>query len=155
MTTSETIKDLCGSVNPRTSELTLDEKKRAHELGILEFKNNRYLHAVWRKCSNATGNAWIGWFENPDYAKTMFDLRITPGREHLMDKKESEKTMEEYEHMTADSAENCHKILDWSFSPGVEIKIGAEWFDHFDGVRKGYKYRRKTPAPQKEIEVVG
>jgi hypothetical protein len=65
--------------------------------------------------------------------------------------KESEKTMEEHEYMTADSAENCHKILDWSFSPGVEIKIGAEWFDHFDGVRKGYKYRR--PAPQKEVEV--
>ena len=151
MSTSDTIKDICGSVNPISRDLTLEEKKLAHKIGILEFKNNRYSDAVWQKCSNTTGNTWLGWFKNPASAETMFDLRITPGKEHLIDKKESEKTMEEHEYMTADSAENCHKILDWSFSPGVEIKIGAEWFDHFDGVRKGYKYRRKTPAPQKEI----
>jgi hypothetical protein len=68
--------------------------------------------------------------------------------------KESEKNMKEDEYLTADSAENCHKILDWSFSPGVEIKVGSEWYDHFDGVRRGCKYRRKNQAPPKVKKLV-
>ena len=144
MNTSDTIKDVCGSVNPRPRDLTLEEKKLAHKLGILEYHHE------------TTDGPWYvarGWREF-EFSEFQWRFRITPGKEHLLDKKESEKTMEKYEYLTADSADNCHKILDWSFSPGVEIKINGEWADHFDGVRRGYRYRRKNQSPPKVKKLV-
>jgi hypothetical protein len=137
MTTSDTIKDLCGSVNPMPCDLTLEEKKRAHKLGILEYHH---------KTTDAPWYVARGWraFE---FSESQWRFRITPGKEHLLCQKESGKTMEEYEYMTADTAENCAEIFKWKQAGRVEIYDDPRWLlsAHF-GLHFGQKYRRKKPA---------
>jgi hypothetical protein len=73
-------------------------------------------------------------------------------------KKPQDKTMEdEWEYLTADSAENCKAIVDWMFSGCVQIFAPANgmWWD-CDDLELQQKYRRKKPAddvlPPKKVK---
>ena len=90
--------------------LTLEQKKRAHELGILEF----HCHGFWHKHTRLP-------YETPEV-----DWRIIPGDEHLMDLKPGPITCIN-PHQTEDNQDhdwdrakqvggkhyNSHKIQPW------------------------------------------
>jgi hypothetical protein len=74
-------------------------------------------------------------------------------------KKESEKTMEDqYETLTADSAENCKTIVGWLFSGTVDFfapGISDVWKESAGkSLVIGWEYRRKKPAPKKTKKLV-
>jgi hypothetical protein len=85
------------------------------------------------------------------------EWRITPGKEPLMNPKESEKTMEEYEYLTADSAENCKTIAEWIFAREAEVGQFCQSelvFCETIALVLGKAYRRRKPAPPKVKKLV-
>jgi hypothetical protein len=93
------------------------------------------------------------------------DRRLDDCHVHFI-KKESEKTMEEYQYMTANILEAWHIIVDAIFSGDCEIKrnagkynkagefeISIVW-DRATHIENGREYRWKKPAPPKVKKLV-
>ena len=71
--------------------------------------------------------------------------------------KESEKTMEEYEYLTADSADNYKIIAEWIFAREAEVGQFCRdelVFCETIALVLGRVYRRKKPAPPKVKKLV-
>jgi hypothetical protein len=155
MTTSDTIKDICGSVNPSKVD-----KNEAPE-GFYAVSGVACAPCAFNCKSFCTYEEKYG--KRPNCSS---DRRLDACHVHFI-KKESERNMEEYEYCKAGTHEEWCTIVDAIFRGDCEIKrtlvrvipdkgkfaCSVVW-DRATHIENGREYRWKKPAPPKVKKLV-